>query len=229
MLKEKEAQKPLLHIKHHSICLESKEPKEGYEQIEVLNPRTNEMGTKYVKRYRSVDGYVDKAEWYKRTDDKYGVTYAGYKIHLSDNGSQYVLDIPFGTNAYTYFVKAAGNVNWTQKVEFAAWATKEGKTGFAMMQGGQSIKQQYTAANPGDCPAPLKKSTPTGDKWDFTDQEIWLDEQMKKVVIPAIDKAAQSRGAFHAQAPAPVAPAKADPHGEPDWPEPSYDDDIVPF
>ena len=174
MLKENEPQKPLLQIKHQSICLESREPMDGYDPIEVQNPRTGETITKYVKKYRSVEGFVDKAEWYKRKDEKLNITFAGYKIHISDEGEHYALDIPFGTAAYSYFVKAAENVNWTQKVEFAAWKDKEGKTAFVMLQGGQSVKQKYTATHPGDCPAPTKKATPTGDKWDFTDQEIWL-------------------------------------------------------
>lgn len=233
MLHEQEQAKPFLVIKHNAICFESKEPVEGWEQVEFLNPRTQETGIKYIKKFKAVEGYVDKAEWYRREDAKTGVVFAGWKLHLSDEGEQYILDIPFGTPAYGYFVKAAENMNFTLKISFSAWKNKEdGKTAFVARQGDQTIKQKYSAAHPGDCPAPIEKKTPTGTKWDYSDQEIWLKDRMEKVVIPAIDKAAQSRAAYQAQAPTPKATPQATSKAadaEPKWPEPDYDDDDIPF
>ena len=238
MLHEQEHAKQFLVIKHNAICFESKEPVDGWEPVEYLNPRTQETGIKYVKKFKAVEGYVDKVEWYRREDAKTGVVFAGWKVHLSDGEEQYILDIPFGIPAYGYFVKAAENIDWTQKVSFSAWKNKEdGKTAFAARQGDQTIKQKYSAAHPGDCPAPIEKRTPTGTKWDYSDQEIWLKDRMEKVVLPAIDKAAQSRAAYQAQAPtqksAPPPAAKSSGKAadtEPEWPDPNYDDDMgIPF
>lgn len=184
-LKEKtENNTAFLLIKHHSLVLESKEPKEGYEPVEVTNPRTNEQIIKFIKRYAAVDGMIRKIEWYD-TNDKYQTRFMGIKIHIRDNGDHFQLDLPFNTRAYDSFTKLAENIDYSKPVEFSVWHDrKTDSTAFAVKQDGVPVKWKYTRENMGDCPG--AKQSKLG-KWNFDDQREWLLDNLLNVVIPHVD------------------------------------------
>lgn len=173
-----------LLVKHHSLILESKEPREGYEPIEVTNPRTNEQIIKYIKRYAAVDGLIKKIEWYD-TKDTYQTRFMGIKIHIADNGEYFQLDLPFNTRPYDSFTKMAENIDYSKPVEFSVWHDrKQDSTAFAVRQDGVPVKWKYTRDSMGECPVPTEN---TFGKWDFSKQREWLHARLTQVVIPHVD------------------------------------------
>ena len=209
MLKEKSEHNGsvFLVVKHHTICQESKEPREGWREISVYNPSTGQNQPKWIYPYDGVSGHIDKLEWYDRTDEQSGQRFLGYKLHMSDNGESVVLDLPFRSMGYRVFMKIAENIDYGKPVEFAAWHDrKDDRTAFLARQDGVSIKHRYTVANPGDCPPPVKNDL-TG-KWDFSAQEVWLKQQIDAEVVPVVEQWAAYRAANppKAEAAAPALP-----------------------
>lgn len=173
-----------LLVKHHSLVLESKEPREGYEPIEVTNPKTNEQIIKYIKRYAAVDGMIKKIEWYD-TKDSYSTRFMGIKIHITDNGEYFQLDLPFNSRPYDSFTKMAENIDYTKPVEFSVWHDrKQDSTAFAVKQDSVPVRWKYTKDNMGDCPPPVQD---TFGKWSFADQRAFLHDRLMNVVIPQVD------------------------------------------
>ena len=172
-----------LVIKHGSICLESKEPKEGYTEITVYNPQTDRDQQKWIKPYKAVDGMITRIEWYDRTTD--GNRYMGVKIHMRDGGEYFSLDLPYNKREFDSFSKLVENIDFTKPVEFSAWKDRAtGHTAFCVRQDGETVKWKYTKDNMGECP-PAKQSKL--GKWNFDDQREWLVERIVNVVIPAVD------------------------------------------
>lgn len=172
-----------LVVKHHSICQESKKERDGFEPIEVTNPRTNDTFFKFIKRYKAVEALVKRIEWYD-TESRYDTRYMGWKIHLDANGTPCVLDLPFESRVSTRFMNLAENVDFTQPVEFKAWHdAKNDSTAFMVAQNGKSVPQKYTKDNPGNRPPPKQKF---GGKWNYDEQTEFLHNQMMTVVIPKL-------------------------------------------
>lgn len=173
-----------LLVKHHSLVLESKEPREGYEPIEVTNPKTNEQIIKYIKRFAAVEGMITKIEWYD-TKDSYATRFMGIKVHIRDGGEHFQLDLPFNSRPYDSFTKMAENIDYTQPVEFSVWHDrKNDATAFAVRQNLVAVKWKYTKDDMGECPVPKQD---TFGKWDFSKQREWLYHRLKDVVIPKVD------------------------------------------
>lgn len=214
-----------LKVKHHSICQDSKTPREGFQSIEVNNPRTGETITKYYKPYKGVEALITRIEWYD-TENTYDQRYIGWKIHLNAAGTRCVLDLPFDSRPATRFMKLAENIDYTRPVEFRAWYDqKTEKTAFAVFQDGQAVRQRYTMDNPGDCPPPVQDFR---GKWKYDDQMEFLHKRMMDVVIPAVEEA----GNNEADGVAPRDPEESDgqrrignvPQGGPD-----VNEDDIPF
>lgn len=211
MLKEKSEHNDsvFLVVKHHTICQESKEPREGWRPVPVTNPRTGENITKYIRPYDSVTGYIDKLEWYDRKDEQSGARFIGYKIHMSDGDQSAVLDLPFRSMGYRVFMKIAENLDYSKPVEFSAWHDrKDDRTAFLARQGGVSIKHRYTVSSPGECPPPVLNDLTR--KWDFSTQEVWLKNRIDSAVVPEVEHRAAHRAANAPKAEAPPAPAPVD-------------------
>lgn len=175
-----------LVVKHHSICQESKTEQPGYTPVEVKNPRSGEIITKYIKQYNGVEALICKMEWYDRThgDDRY----IGWKLHLNADGTPCILDLPFESRACNRFMKTAENIDYTKPVEFRAWFDKKSEaTAFYIGQEGESVRQAYTKEEPGDCPPPVQHSV--SKKWNFDAQKEFLHGRMIDVVIPMIEEA----------------------------------------
>jgi hypothetical protein len=173
-----------LSVKHGSLCLESSEPREGYDQVTVNNPSTNEDVVKYIKRYAALDGKIKKLEWYDRETN--GVRYLGLKIHIRDGAQHFQLDLPFGKRHFDYFTKVMDNIDFANVVEFHAWPDRKDKrqTAFVIKQGDNYVQWKYTKDDMGDCPQP--KQDVMG-KWDFHDQRVWLYKRLIEVIIPQVE------------------------------------------
>lgn len=172
-----------LSVKHGGLCLESKEPREGYELVEGEVNGT--PYSKYIKKFAGLDGIITKIEWYERAGD-YG-TFRGLKLRIVDGDETYFLDLPFEKRPYDYFTKVAENIDYSKPVEIVAWPDRqhEKQTAFAIKQDGTFIKWKYTKDDMGDCPP--AKQTRTG-KWNFDDQRDWLLDRLLTVVVPQVDE-----------------------------------------
>ncbi len=173
-----------LLVKHNSLVLESKEPRDGYEEITVHNPKTDADQQKWIKRYAAVDGLIKRIEWYD-TQDNYQTRFMGIKIHLSDAGEYFQIDLPFNSRPYDSFTKLMENIDFAEPVEFSAWHDrKQDSTAFAVRQQGVPIKWKYTRDNMGACPVPTQDSF---GKWNFQNQKEWLYRRLIDIVIPQVE------------------------------------------
>lgn len=171
-----------LHIKHGTICEESKTPREKFVAIEVTNPRSGQTSTKYIKPYKLVEAMIRRIEWYEREYD--GTPFMGWKLVLDADGVVCTLDLPLQSQTATRFMKLAENLDFTKPVEFSAWKTPEDKTALSVKQEGVNVPQKYTKDNPGDCPPPVQGF---GKKWNYDAQTQFLHEKMTQVVIPKLN------------------------------------------
>lgn len=171
-----------LHIKHGTICEESKTPKDKFVAIEVTNPRSGQTSTKYIKPYKLVEAMIKRIEWYEREYD--GTPFMGWKLVLDADGVACTLDLPLQSQTATRFMKLAENLDFTKPVEFSAWKTPEDKTALSVKQEGNNVPQKYTKDNPGDCPPPVQGF---GKKWNYDAQTQFLHEKMTQVVIPKLN------------------------------------------
>lgn len=175
-----------LVVKHNSICEESKDPKEGFEPVEVFNPKTKETLTKYIDKWGSVTGYVNAIEYYDREHN--GTRFQGVKINIDD---EVLLDLAAKTPAYDTFCKLAENIDFTKQVTFSAGLDKKNdRTSFFVKQEGEGVKWKYTKENPGDCP-PWERDE--DGEWDSRKQRAFLKSRILEVVIPAASAAATAR------------------------------------
>jgi len=173
-----------LLVKHSSLILESKEPKDGYEEITVHNPKTDADQQKWIKRFAAVDGIIKRLEWHD-TKDSYQTRFMGLKIHLSDAGEYFQLYLPFNSRPYDSFTKLMENIEFADPVEFSAWHDhKQDSTAFAVRQAGIPIKWKYTRDDMGECPVPSQDSF---GKWDFSKQKEWLYHRLIEVIIPKVE------------------------------------------
>lgn len=171
-----------LHIKHGTICEESKTPKEKFVPIEVTNPRSGQTSTKYIKPYKLVEAMIKRIEWYERDYD--GTPFMGWKIVMDADGVPCTLDLPLQSQTATRFMKLAENLDFSQPVEFSAWKTPDDKTALSVKQGGNNVPQKYTKDNPNGCPPPVQGF---GKKWNYDAQTQFLHERMTQVVIPKLN------------------------------------------
>lgn len=175
-----------LKVKHGALVKESKEPREGYEEIVVNNPKTNEDIIKFVEKFQALEGVITRIEWYD-TEDQYSERYMGIKIKVVDqeDGTAYFLDLPYGKRPYTIFTKVMENIEFQEPVEFNAWLDrKTDKTAFVVRQMGHPIPWKYTKDNLGECPA-ARALKPSG--WDFSAQNEYLYEILVNVIIPKVE------------------------------------------
>lgn len=186
-------------VKHNTICQESKREREGFEPIEVRDPRNDQMMIKFIKRYECLEAMVTRIEW--RDVEYNDRRYMSWRIHLDADGTPGVLELPFDSRVSGRFMRLAENIDFTKPVEFSAWKSKDDTTAFAVKQDGQNVSQKYTKDNPGECPEPTQKF---GGKWDFDGVNAFLHERMINVVIPRVEALAASNG--HPAA-APASPA----------------------
>lgn len=176
-----------LVVKHHSICEESKTEKDGFEPVEVFNPKTKETITKYIDKWGSVTGFINRIEQYD-SGDSYETRFQSLKINIDD---EVILDLPLKTPAYDTFCKVGENIDFTKEVTFSAYHNKKkDRTAFSIKQDGESVEWKYTIDNPGDCP-PWEKDE--DGEWDSRKQRAFLKQRLVDVIIPACEVAASAR------------------------------------
>lgn len=176
-----------LVVKHHSLVEESKTPKEGFEPVEVFNPKTKETTTKYIDKWGAVKGFITKLDVYD-TKDAYPTRFQGFKIYIDD---EVVIDLPQKTAAYDAFCKSCENIDYTQEVTFSAYHNRsKDRTGFSIKQNGEGVDWNYTKDNMGDCPA--WEIDEDGEP-DTRKQRAFLKSRVVDVAVPMIEAAQAAR------------------------------------
>lgn len=203
LIKNENNRKTFLEIKDYSICQVSSQEVSGWEKITTTD-RDGKQYTKYVNRFRTVDGHITGIEYIKRTLPGTNTELASWKISLHDRDAdeRYVLTFPATSPASSRFLKLAENINPDQAVEFAAWKdTQDAKPKLAFMvkQDGKNVPQKYSikeieigdkkvvalvnAEDPENPDAPKLHVRRNGDK-DWSEIEDFLFERMESVVAP---------------------------------------------
>lgn len=176
-----------LTVKHHSIVEESKEPRDGFEPVEVFNPKTKEKMTKYIDKWPGITGYIVSAELYD-TGDTYDTRFKGIKLNIDD---EVVIDLPEKSSGYDAFAKAGENIDFNKEVYLQAYHNRsKDRTGFGIKQDGERVDWKYTKDNPGDCP-PWEQDD--DGEWNSSKHRAFLKKRIAEVIIPAIEAATAAR------------------------------------
>ena len=174
-----------LKIRSQGICQESKEERAGYQHISGTVAATGKKWEKWIKPYKGVEAMVTKIEWYEREFD--GKRLIGWTLYLNANGTNCTLDMPFDHRTTGRFMKLAENIDFRKPVYFTAWKDKDDKIAFNVKQGGVTVPQKYTRAEPNGLPEPTQDFK---GKWDYSAQEKYLHDVMIDTVIPTVQAAA---------------------------------------
>lgn len=194
LTKRSENQIVYLEVKHYSLWRPLKKQENGCDAVEVTNPRTHEVITKYGYRFDTVNGRAVKLVKYD-TGTKYGTRYFGFKLHLSEGGETYVLDMPYQSQILRRFLRVARNVDWSAPLSITIFKGK-GKdnkagaeeTGVWFQQRGETVKPYYSREQPHGMP--IATFDDQEQKWDFKPQHRWLVERLQAETIADIEQAA---------------------------------------
>ena len=207
-VKSNSQRKEKVVIKHGGLCLESREPKPGYEKIPVFNPSTGKEQDKWIQKFSSLTGYITDISWYD-TEEQFETRFQGVDVTVVDSdGEETILDLPMGRKSLTDFCRRVENIDFSKEVEFRAFPDKEksDRTVFFLKQDGKTVPSAYTKDGflNEECPQAVQNKR-TG-KWDFSAQEDWLLGNLLDTVIPSI-KGQLDKNAAAYQAVAGVGPA----------------------
>ena len=177
-----------LSVKDYDLWQEFKTQKPNCDTIQVTNPETKEIITKYGLKYYSVVGHAVKIEEYKREHGK--KTYIGYKLHLRDGADLFIVDMPYQSRLLRNFLQSCPNMNWEKPLSIRAFKGKndngDPEQAIWFQQDGQTIKYYFTKDHPNGMPEP--RQTRTG--WDFSARQEWLIDRMMTDTAPRIAAAA---------------------------------------
>lgn len=214
-----------INIAYGCLCEVSKTPKEGWKH--PINQKTgDEILDKWIKPYKSLEGWINKLEWYSREHGDN--VYMGWKMHMEAGGVNYILDLPLHSPATKKFMMSARNIDYDVPFEIAVWTDRDGKLAAWLKQNDQTVLQYYKKDDMKECPAPVRKEGVGGKvKWDWTDTDRFLWKEMQDVITPHVEKSADARGYTEPEN-APVAngtPTHSGPVGATAY----DDDDQIPF
>lgn len=214
-----------LQIAYGCLCEVSKTPREGWRH--PVNQKTgDEITDKWIKPYKSFEGWVNKLEWYNRP---YGDTeYQGWKMHMEAGGRHYVIDWSLFSPATKKLMMSARNIDYDLPLEIAAWTDCDGKLALWLKQNDQTVLQYYKKDDMKECPVPVQKQGIGGkSKWDWDATDAFLWQEMENVIAPHIAKCADARGYTEPES-APVVGNGTPAYSGPAGAIPA-DDDQIPF
>jgi hypothetical protein len=182
-----------LEVKHYSLWQALKKPVEGCEEIEVTNPKTKAVLTKYGFMFNTVTGHATKLLKYD-TEKKYATRYFGFKLHLVEGADTYVLDMPYNSQMLRRFLKIAPNVLWSAPLSITIFKGKKKDGGEDLgvwfQQHGETVRPYFTREHPNGMPeAAYDKDL---QQWDFRTQHRWLVAILQEHTIPEIEHEAQT-------------------------------------
>lgn len=181
-----------LAVKYNTICETSKQPREGFKEIKIVDNTTGDEIIKYIRAYDFVEGMVTGIEW-RDTGKQYKTRFMSWKLSMNAAGIPIVLEIPLKSAAGDRFMKLAEQLDFAKPVEFRAWLDTSGdkdKTAFHVLQDGQTVLQKYKKGQMGDCPEAVEEL----DGWNYSAQLKYLHGQLMNVVIPRLEAARAMAG-----------------------------------
>lgn len=180
-----------LEAKHYCLWRQIKKQVDGCDSVEVKNPKTGQVLTKYGYRYDSVSGHVIKLVKYD-TAEKYATRYFGFKMHIAEGAETYVLDMPYNGQFLRRFLRIAPNIEWALPLSITVFKGKKQKGGEEMgvwfQQRDATVKPYYTRENQHGMPEATHDDV--SNEWDFRAQHRWLVARLIETTIPSIEAAA---------------------------------------
>lgn len=173
-----------LAVKYNTICETSKQAREGFKEIKIVDKTTGDEITKYIRAYDFVEGMITGIEW-RDTGRQYKTRFMSWKLSMDAAGIPVVLEIPLKSAAGDRFMKLAEQIDFAKPVEFRAWLDTSGdkdKTAFHVLQDGQTVLQKYKKGQMGDCPEAVEEI----DGWNKSAQLKFLHGQIMNVVVPKL-------------------------------------------
>lgn len=230
LMKKVDSSVVYLEVKHYCLWRALKKHVEGCDVIEVTNPKTGAVITKYGYKFDTVTGRAVNLVKYD-TEKKYATRFFGFKLHIMDADEKFILDFPYNSQVLRRFLRLARNIDWREPFSLTVFKGKKNErgseeTGIWFQQGGETVRPYYTKEQPHGMPEAVYDDNL--QQWDFRSQHRWLVDRLKDETIPDINAAAT-------RVAPPVEPAEhdLDPSDHMDSPpasesyEPSDDD--VPF
>lgn len=231
LTKRSESNTVFLQAKHYCLWQEVKQQVPGCEAVEVKNPKTEAVSTKYGFKFNTVSGLVTDLVKYD-TERKYATRFFGFKMHFRDADDAYVLDMPYQSQLLRRFLRVAPNVDWNLPLSITIFKGKKEngseELGVWFQQHGETVKVYFTRENPRGMPNAIHHADT--QEWDFREQHRWLVERLKTETIPDIQEAAKRVAPpvqpLHSDAEEPT-PAEEQP--QPHHRSDEITDDDVPF
>lgn len=233
LTKRAESNAVYLEIKHYCLWRQLKRQVEGCDAVQVTNPKTGVVLTKYGYRFDTVTGRAMDLVKYD-TQKKFSTRFFGFKLHMMDEGDKFVLDMPYNSQALRRFLRLAHNVDWNLPLSVTVFKGKKKErgseeTGIWFRQRGETVKPYYTKDQPHGMPEAIFDNDL--QQWDFRAQHRWLVDRLKNETMQDIAEAAK-------RAAPPVEPATDgedhnqfdDAPSDDEAPPPfEADDDSIPF
>lgn len=192
LTKRSESNTVFLQAKHYCLWQELKSQVDGCEAVQVKNPKTDAVSTKYGYKFNTVSGLATGLVKYD-TEKKYPTRFFGFKLHLRDGDDAYVLDMPYQSQLLRRFLRVAPNVDWNKPLSITIFKGKKENGGEELgvwfQQRGETVKVYFTRENPRGMPQATQD--PDTHEWDFRAQHRWLVELLKTRTIPDIEEAAK--------------------------------------
>lgn len=181
-----------LQVKHFCLWQEIKKKVEGCESIEVTNPKTGALLTKYGYSYNKLTARVTALVKYD-TEKKFATRYYGFKLHMEDGTGVYVLDMPYQSQMLRRFLRVMPNIDWNLPLSISAFKGKKHagsgeELGVWFQQRGETVKPYFSRENPHGMPEAIQD--PMTKDWDFKAQHRWLVQFLLDGIMPEIAIAA---------------------------------------
>jgi hypothetical protein len=199
-----------------SICMTSKEPREGFEEkpIETRNPSSGAITKTYVKRF---DRLVARIVGFRRDKKEFkgGGKGVQYSVYLMAGDKKASLQFMGTDPTFKRFLKVAPNIDFTRPILISAFPSKKTKggevkwvTAISFRQGEGKNVDQWTkvdefwkrpvddegnpllnkpAKGPDGSKLPPMVHDEDEDTWDSKQQDKFLREYFKEHVLPKIE------------------------------------------
>jgi len=170
------------------FCIRVQEGSEG--AISRVNKLNKTVWEKYY------DNFTGKLVGIKTTDGNYGKQWS---FSFQDTGEIYNLQLGYSNSFAKNIIKMLPNADLSKEMKLQP-QTKEvdgvKKSSIFINQDGKSLKHAYTRDNPNGLPQMEQVMVKGSLVWDDTKQMAFLEEMVKKDIVPKLSKPVEVKDSF---------------------------------
>lgn len=170
------------------FCIRVQEGSEG------AISRVNKLGKTVWEKY--YDNFTGKLVGIKTTDGTYGKQWV---FSFQDAGEVYNLQLGYSNSFAKNIIKMLPNADLSKEMKVQP-QTKEidgvKKSSVFINQDGKSLKHFYTKDNPNGLPPMTQVMVKGTMVWDDTDQMVFLEEMVKKDIVPKLSQPVEVKDNF---------------------------------